>query len=139
MSPKPKTAFMGVRISWLMLARNSLFAWLAISASMAISLVFSMAFSNCRLVSASSLSACLRSVISEYTPRYPISFSSSSSIGAPLVKRQTSRPSLVRFQFSRFRMARFSLTMSLIADLILSLSSGGIKSNGVFPITSTLL
>ena len=25
----PMTPFMGVRISWLMLARNSLFAWLA--------------------------------------------------------------------------------------------------------------
>ena len=31
----PMTPFIGVRISWLMLARNSLFAWLAISASAA--------------------------------------------------------------------------------------------------------
>ena len=42
----PITPFMGVRISWLTLARNSLLALLAISASFAMRLACSMACSS---------------------------------------------------------------------------------------------
>ena len=49
-SENPMMAFSGVRNSWLMLARNSLLAWLAASA--------------CSFALRSSRSACLRSVIS---------------------------------------------------------------------------
>ena len=50
----PITPFIGVRISWLILAKNWLFAWLAASAA---SLAFRI-----------SSSACLRSVMSERRP-----------------------------------------------------------------------
>ena len=42
----PMTPFMGVRISWLMLARNWLLAMLAVCDSKAISLAQPMAFSS---------------------------------------------------------------------------------------------
>ena len=45
----PMTPFIGVRISWLMLARNSLFAAFAASASTANWLARVMAFSSSRL------------------------------------------------------------------------------------------
>jgi hypothetical protein len=49
----PMTPFMGVRISWLMLARNSLLAAFAMAASAAIWLARTVASASWRLVSRS--------------------------------------------------------------------------------------
>ena len=64
----PMTPFMGVRISWLMLARNSLLAALAISAFAAMALASAVASASRRLVSTCSSSAFLRSVMSSEMP-----------------------------------------------------------------------
>ena len=55
----PMTAFIGVRISWLMLARNSDLAALACSACLAICSARLVAVSSCRLVFFRSSSVCL--------------------------------------------------------------------------------
>ncbi len=67
-SAKPSIPFIGVRISWLMLAKNPLFAMLAASASTAIWFAFVMACSSCSLISFSSISVCLRLVMSLTLP-----------------------------------------------------------------------
>ena len=54
----PITPFIGVRISWLMFARNWLLAALAISALDAISVAKIVCFSSYRLSSLNSFSAC---------------------------------------------------------------------------------
>ena len=70
----PMTPFIGVRISWLMLARNSLLARLAASAA-------SLAARNCA-------SALFRSVMSLTTPRI--------FTGAPWMSRSTRPSSLIQ-------------------------------------------
>ena len=53
-SVMPSTPFIGVRISWLMLATNSLLAWLVVSAALASSCVRCIAPSSRRLAAANS-------------------------------------------------------------------------------------
>ncbi len=64
----PITPFMGVRISWLMLARNSLLAALAASACAARELARAVVAARWRLVSRRVSSARLRSVMSSVDP-----------------------------------------------------------------------
>ena len=75
-SVMPMMAFIGVRISWLMLARKALFARLAASAA-------SFAFCNSAWV-------CLRPVISRKTATPPRTMSEPSSRGAAFVLSQIS-------------------------------------------------
>ncbi len=86
-SAMPMMAFIGVRISWLMLARNSDLARFAASA---ISLAF------CR-----SASACLRSVMSRATARKP-STRPSSMMTCTFWPIHISLPSLVRTGISKY-------------------------------------
>ena len=67
----PITPFMGVLISWLIFARNSLFARLAACARKAISLARVVASESRRLVARTLSSVSLRSVISRSTPATP--------------------------------------------------------------------
>ncbi len=67
----PITPFIGVRISWLMFARNSLFARLAPSAARAISPALAVASSSCWLARRIAASASLRSVMSRRRPATP--------------------------------------------------------------------
>ena len=60
---------MGVRISWLILARKSLLAWLAHAAWTAMQLACSMAASNCRLNCVSASSARFASLMSVVVPK----------------------------------------------------------------------
>ena len=82
MSVMPMMPFIGVRISWLILARNSLFMRLALSAA-------SFACSSVRV-------ACFWSLMSITVPTRPVIRPSLSFSAALLVRQSTSRPSRSR-------------------------------------------
>ena len=66
----PITPFIGVRISWLMVARNWLFARLASTASLVAIFASLTAFSSCSLSVSASCLACCNSVLSVNTPNH---------------------------------------------------------------------
>ena len=88
----PMTPFIGVRISWLMLARNSLLAALASSARVVISVDRLTAASRRRFVSASSAAARLRAVMSLEMPNVPTTLPSLPVRGSLVVDAHASRP-----------------------------------------------
>ena len=86
----PITPFIGVRISWLMLARNSLFAEFAASASSASWLARRAASSSsrfaasvCSLALCSDSSISLRRVMSQVTPLMRTGVPSASQVTLP--------------------------------------------------------
>ena len=81
----PMTAFIGVRISWLMFARNALLAWVASSA-------LAMACRN-------SVAIRLISVISVNTPAVPNKHPSVPTSGNWLERKQRSSPPTSRSLF----------------------------------------
>src|SRR4029434_2124247 len=86
MSENPMIAFSGVRSSWLIMARNSDFARLALSAW--------------SLVRSNSASAALRSVMSKTTPSRNIGRPSSPRMPRPRSCTQRTLPSLRRMRYS---------------------------------------
>ena len=108
----PRMAFMGVRISWLMLARNSLFASLEASAA---------------TLSCCNTSARLRSVMSRAATIIPAGLPSRSVNRAALSKTSTRRLSLVNRWLSI--VTRSPCRVRLTATPVCSASWDGTKSS----------
>ena len=116
------TAFMGVRISWLMLAKKSP---LALLASIAVC-----------LASMSSSSICLRSVISVNMPKEPILLPFASKRGAALTRQGTVAPSARNSEISYKPLSPSPRIFSCSRTSLMFLSSR--KSLMLLPTTSSL-